>query len=108
MRREDRAKQFLPFDAMKGLAVAMRRQEEKIARTERRDLGEEDAAAISAVLSHIARGDNVTATYYDGARYREITGIVTRFDVVKRTLTIWGNPVAFDDLAALSVLPSGD
>ncbi|MBO4473024.1 MAG: YolD-like family protein [Clostridia bacterium] len=108
MRREDRAKQFLPFDAMKGLAAAMKRQEERLARTERRDLGEEDAAAISSALSHLTRGENATATYYDGAQYREVTGVVTKVDEIRRTLTIGETAIAFDDLSALSVLPSDD
>ena len=108
MRREDRAKQFLPFDAMKGLAAAMRRQEEKLSQVQKRELGEEDAEAISASLSHLARGDKATATYYDGEQYRELTGVVTKFDEVKRTLTIGETAIAFDDLVTLTLLPNAD
>ena len=89
---------------MKGLAAAMRRQEEKLSREEKRDLGEEDATAISIVLSRLARGNNVAATYYDGARYREIKGVVTAVDEIKRTLTVEETVIAFEDLSALSII----
>lgn len=103
MRREDRAKQFLPFDAMKGLDAAMKRVEERAERVERIELGEEDAAALSAALSRLARGDRVTATYYREGRYLTARGTVTRIDTVKRTFTLDESEVIpFDDLLSLT------
>ena len=82
----------------------MRRQEEKLSREEKRDLGEDDAAALSATLCRLRRGDGIKATYYDGARYREIKGVVTAFDEIKRTLTVEETVIAFEDLSALSIV----
>ena len=104
MRREDRAKQFLPFDAMKGLDAAMKRVEERVERVERIELGEEDAAALSSALSRLTRGDQVTATYYREGHYRTTSGTVTRIDNVKRTFTLdESETVPFDEIISINV-----
>ena len=49
MTRQERAKQFMPFDAMKGLQAALRDREERHSRVDRRVLSDEAIAANSAV-----------------------------------------------------------
>ena len=51
MNREDRAKQFLPFDALKGLREELKRREEIALRTERRQLSEEESERLSKAYS---------------------------------------------------------
>ena len=106
MKREDRAKQFLPFDAMKGLSAAMRRQEERLTRVEKTELGEEDAAALSAILSRLKRGDEAEATFFTYGRYLTVRGTVTALDEVKRTLTIQDHLIPFDDLLSIVITSS--
>ena len=101
MRREERAKQFLPFDAMKGLAAAMRREEERATRVDRIELGEEDAALLSSALSHIRRGEAISVTYYDGGHYRTLCGQVTEMDEIRRILKVGATSIPFDDVTAL-------
>lgn len=103
MKREDRAKQFLPFDAMKGLYEALRRQEELLERVEKVEVGEEDAAAISAVLSRISRGDSVSVTFYRAGHYLTLSGTVTAFDEVKRLLVLSDEKLPFDDIVAVEL-----
>ena len=55
MIREERAKQFMPFDAMKGLQEALRDREERHARVERTEISEEKTDANSAVLLKIEK-----------------------------------------------------
>ena len=47
MTRENRAKQFMPFDAMKGLAEALKDREERHSRVQKHGVSEEDQALIS-------------------------------------------------------------
>ena len=47
MTQSDRAKQFMPFDAMKGLKEALRDREERHSRVEKRDLSEDTMAEIA-------------------------------------------------------------
>lgn len=86
---------------MKGLSEALRRQEELLERVERVELGEEDAAAISAVLARLSRGDSVRVTFYRDGYYLTRSGTVTAFDEVKRILVLSGDPIPFDDIAAI-------
>ena len=44
MMREERAKQFAPFDAMKGLQEALRDREERHSRVEKLEISEEQIA----------------------------------------------------------------
>ena len=84
----------------------MRRQEEKLTRVEKIELGEEDAAAISATLSRLQRGDIAEATFFTCGRYLTLRGTVTALDETKRTLTIDDHPVPFDDLLSILITSS--
>ena len=56
MTQAERAKQFAPFDAMKGLQEALRDREERHARVERHDISEEDIERNSSVLAKLTNG----------------------------------------------------
>ena len=53
MPRKDRAKQFAPFDALKGLHDALRLKEYKHEKVAKGEMSEDDAKAISDVLTKI-------------------------------------------------------
>ena len=53
MNNKERAKQFMPFDAMKGLNEALRAKEERRTRVERKQLSEDMAEELSRVLNRI-------------------------------------------------------
>lgn len=88
MNREDRAKQFLPFDALKGLQEALRQREEEALRTERRQLSEEEAEKLSRRLTRLRRGDRVKFAYYDGGHYRHLTAAVLSVDLFRQLLSV--------------------
>ena len=88
MNREDRAKQFLPFDALKGLREELKRREEIALRTERRQLSEEESERLSKRLLRLKRGDTVTVEYYDSGHYRTLVGEVTSLDTVFGSLML--------------------
>ena len=53
--REDRAKQFAPFDALKGLQEELRKREERLTRIQKRELSEETQAEIGKELIKIRK-----------------------------------------------------
>lgn len=91
---------------MKGLYEALRKQEELFERVERVELGEEDAEAISAVLSRISRGDSVKVTFYKDGRYLTLSGTLTAFDEVKHLLALEGERIPFEDISGIASLSS--
>ena len=75
-----RAKQFAPFDALKGLKEAIAAREK---RTEpKRELTEEMVTEIDEMLSALQKGQRVTVIYYVSVEqeYLQITGTVKKVD----------------------------
>ena len=62
--RKERAKQFMPFDAMKGLQEALRKQEEINSRVEKHEVCEEQQAKLSELLSKLDKGMRIWLFYY--------------------------------------------
>ena len=75
MNRVDRAKQFLPFDALKGLQEELRKREEKFLWEDRRVLSEERLAEINEILCGIKGGDEIFVEYYNNGKYLKISGV---------------------------------
>ena len=86
MARADRAKQFLPFDALKGLQEALR--EKEIEHEEKRELSEESLMELEKEFNKIEKGSQVKIKYYKNNKYIEITGEVTNIDYIKKKIQI--------------------
>lgn len=69
----NRAKQFAPFDALKGLRERLRLVEYEHERIEFGDISEEKAQKISNVLANLDKNHIVKVTYVlDGHKYIEM------------------------------------
>ena len=74
MPRINRAAQFAPFDALKGLQEALRIKEfehDKIAQSE---LSEEQAKKLSKILLEFEKGDVLEVTYFKDGYYINESG----------------------------------
>ncbi len=69
-----RAKQFLPFDAVRGLQAALRLKEYEVESVEKGKVSETEAMAISATLTSLEKGDNVHVRYYEDGHYKTVDG----------------------------------
>ena len=81
-----RAKQFLPFDALKGLQEALR--EKEIEYEAKKDLSEDTLQELNTKFNQIENGKYVKIKYYKNGRYSEIKGIVTNIDYIKKKIQI--------------------
>lgn len=86
MNRENRAKQFLPFDALKGLQETLR--EKEIEQEEKIELAEERLTELENEFNRIEKGINVNIKYYKNKQYINISGIVTNIDYVRKKIQI--------------------
>ncbi len=84
--RIDRAKQFLPFDALKGLQEALR--EKEIEDEEKIELSEESLTELENEFNKIEKGSYVKIRYYKNRQYIEINGIVTNIDYTRKKIQI--------------------
>lgn len=104
MNREERAKQFMPFDALKGLNEELRRREKKMLREERRVLFEEEAEKLSSRLARLQVGDAVELVFYENGYYVTLCGKAESVNRSFGFLTIGERRVYFADLYRLRFL----
>lgn len=104
MTREQRAKQFMPFDAMKGLQEALRDREERHTRVEKHDISEEDQEANSIVLSKISNGTKVKINYY--CHFHDVvrSGTITGISYAYRFLKMDEEKIFFDDIYTIMII----
>ncbi len=100
----ERAKQFMPFDAMKGLNEALREREEKHLRVEKRELSEEAAARLSSAINKVSKGTEVWAEYYRAFHEVTLQGKISKIDTVYKYLIIGEERIYFDDLYKLKII----
>ncbi len=93
----------MPFDAMKGLQEALRDREERHSRTERHDVGEEQAQRNNAVLSRLRSGQRVRMSCYYGFHDVVLEGRVTRLRLEERMLCVDEVPIRFEDIYSIQI-----
>ena len=104
MTRGERAKQFAPFDAMKGLQEALRDREERHSRVEKREISEEMAEQNARVIERLSRGMRVEVFCY--CAFHDVTkcGTVTAIDLTFRHLTLGTERIWLDDIYSIRIL----
>ena len=81
-----RARQFLPFDALKGLQEALR--EKEVEYEEKKELSEDTLNDLNDKFNQIEEGSLIRIKYYKSGRYSEIKGVVTNIDYIKKKIQI--------------------
>ena len=104
MMREERAKQFAPFDAMKGLQEALRDREERHTRVERHDISEEQMEKNSEVFAALTAGMRVRMDCYRAFHDVSVTGTVTAVDLNFRCLKLGTESFSFADIYGIEIL----
>ncbi len=86
--RVERAKQFLPFDALKGLQEALREKEKQLEYVEKAELSDEEIEMLSEKLQMLEIGSWVRVKYYCNKMYKEVCGKVKVVDKIRKKLII--------------------
>ena len=98
MTRQERAKQFMPFDAMKGLQEALRDREEKFSRVCRRELSDDEIDDLSAQIMRLQKGCFIRVRYYAAFHEIEKSGMLEKVDMVGRYIILAGERIMMDDI----------
>ncbi len=96
MSREDRAKQFMPFAALKGYPEALRKKEKIV--VPRREVSEEYAEVLDRKLRKVKKNDMITVIYFCNQEYLKKTGMVSRIGKTARVLKVVNTKIEFDDI----------
>lgn len=107
MTRKERAKQFMAFDAMKGLKEALQDREERHSRVEQHEVSEEIQEKLSKMLNQADRGMRVWISHYQNFHDVEAKGVITQIDKVYRVLVLGEQKIYFDNIYDMEFLDMG-
>ncbi len=96
----DRARQFMPFSALKGFHEMLREKERVI--TAKKVLSEDDLNELSSKLVLVRKGMLIKVVYFYEGEYIKAEGMVANVDFTFRTLTVVKTKIKFDDILEIS------
>ncbi len=99
--KEERARQFLPFDALNGFRKALK--EKEIEYVDKIELSDDQIEQISEKLNMLAVNEEITVMYYFNRQYKEYTGKVSKIDLVRKKLILDDVTINFADILKLEI-----
>jgi len=103
MSRENRASQFMPFDALKGLSEALKLVEYEHYRVTKGEISDELANKISATLATIKKDDLCLITYFQNGHIQKIISNI-KLDLTNKILAFNRQKILLSDLLDIDIL----
>lgn len=103
---EERAKQFSPFAALKGLPDALAAKEKIL--VDKPVLSEDTAEELDRTMHLLKKGSIASVVYFHNGEYIKITGMVARIEETSRILQIVNTRIAFDDILDIEITFASD
>ncbi len=92
----DRARQFLPFDALTGFKQEIRKRERII--VNKKELAEDEAEILNLKLTSMRVGMMIKVIYFDKDHYIKKEGILSDIDFLYKTIKIVKTVINVDDI----------
>lgn len=106
MSPEERAKQFMPFAALKGYEEALARKEKpKVCRVE---ISEDVKEELDRNLQQLKINDMVELIYYNKNEYQKKTGVVSDIDVTGRYIKVVNTRIEFMNIYSINIIKQGE
>jgi len=102
MKRSERAKQFMPFSALKRFSEELEKAEKILC--EKRELLDDEAEEINRQLSNIETGSKIEIEYYSLGEYVKIIGMVEKTDKIFRTIRVDGIDIKIPNIASVKII----
>ena len=102
MDRKDRAKQFMPFDTLKGLKDAL--SEKEIEYEERKELSDDKLRELENEFNKINIGSKIKIKYYKNKQYVEEIGVVTKIDYIKKKIKLNEELINLSDILNIKLI----
>lgn len=99
-----RAKIFMPFDALKGFKDALK-EKEKV-KVDKKILSEDQVSVLNEDLYKIKKGDLIEVIYYDNINhnYLKMIGVLTEKNETFKYIVIIKSKILFDDLISVKIV----
>ena len=101
-RQVDRAKQFLPFDALKGFREALY-EKEKI-KDNKKELSEEKMRDLERIFQKIMKGRSILIKHYENLIYTETIGQVKKINDVEKKIEIDKGWIAYENIIDVEII----
>lgn len=92
----DRAKQFLPFDALDGFQEFLKQKEKII--VEKKELSEEVKEELSRKINSLEIGDKVKIVHYKNKQYKIDIGKFNQINRMQRFIIVGNTKIAIDNI----------
>lgn len=100
----NRAAQFMPFDALKGLQEELRKREELHSRAEKREMDEETLNEISVMLGRIRKGDHIAVDFFYNGHSLKTNGNVVDKKLTEKILVLDNISIDFEDIYRIAII----
>ena len=97
----DRAKQFMPFDSLKGFKEEISKRQKVVVK--KRNLSEDDLINLNRLINIIQIGMIVTIEYYDGVDYIKLSGVVSKINLELRYIYIVKTKIIIDNIIDIKI-----
>ena len=98
----DRARQFLPFDALKGFRESLEKTEFLF--ENKKILSSDSEEELNNKFLSLSIGNYVFVKYYYQFEYVESYGIVKKIDTIYKNLYLSNSKISFDDIIDIKKL----
>lgn len=96
-----RAKQFMPFDSLKGFYDLIKTEE--IIIKNKKSLSDDTYNYLDKQIKKIQKGDNISIEYYYRQDYIVTNGIVKKIDEINKCIYILNSKINFDDIINITL-----
>ena len=100
----DRAKQFLPFDALKGFREAISTMEE--IRESKKDLSIDELNDLDNKIKFIKKNDLIKVKYFYLDDYIETIDTLKKVDNIYKRIILKNSKISFDDIMDIELIRS--
>ena len=98
----DRAKLFMPFDALQGLKEEIRKREEL--KVNKKVLSYEQDMELDNIIRKLKKDDLIKIRYYSGLNYIETIDRIKKIDIVYNNIVLLNTIISFDDIIDIEFL----
>lgn len=95
-----RAKIFAPYDALEGFFPEIHKKDKIYVPAPQ--LSEDALEELDRTLRDLTPGGMASCVWYENGRFRKLTGILSRVDRQKQTLTLAGTEIPMGDIRKLA------
>ncbi|MBQ9024472.1 MAG: YolD-like family protein [Bacilli bacterium] len=97
-----RAKQFMPFDSLKGFYDMIKYQEINI--KNKKVLSDDTYNYLNEQIKTINKGEMVTINYYHNIDYINTTDIVKKIDNINKKIYLKNSIISFSDIIDIKII----